>query len=822
MAISGKKEANADRKIRSILLMLKIKKRAFYLCSLPLFFPLTGHADNYDRMVIQARAGNSSELLSYLSEHSRQQGLTASEIADWLQVAGWNNDDDLVLQIRDKYSLRNDLPARAYAAIASAERNRKQWASSVKYWDLALKTAPDNADYLEAKSMTEADAGQFQSATQTAERLRRHGSPVQYPLALAYISNREQKPYDALLYVTQAQQLAPDDQRIKKTLTTLYSANRISLPALQNAEQLKLPPAVLREKELDYAAGLVRDALVHADNEKARFQTADKALSYYQQRMDAWQNLPDARDALLRARIDRLGALLARDKNAVLIDEYKALIRQGHTLPEYAKPWVASAFLTLQQPASARAMYPPTLPDPVADNQLETLFYSMLENSDYAGAKQLLMRQSAHTPWKKNVWGLPVQAPNDAWLSLEALNIDYLTATGDDPAAEQLSRRLTRSAPGNQDLAIRYATVLSARGLDRHAEKVLKRAESLSPDNISLETAQAYNAGSLREWSQMESLTDDLLSRAPYSPSVRQLGQYRQLHHLWELQTEADKGLYSDNPVSGSHDLTISTRLYTPPIATHYRVFAGYQSEQSRFDEGKGNAQTPLLGVEWRGRDNHLEGELNHQTGKVPSRTGFRLYGWHDFDDHWRLSARAARFDTDAPLRARRNNVTANSAGVALRWYQNERREYQFSLQPSKFSDGNQRIEFQLSGKERVWTSPRFSLDFTPEISGSRNSKQDVAYYSPHADLAVLPGLTLNHQIYQHYDTEWTQEVVAGSGVYQEDHYGRGAMFRVGYGQRVQWNQRFETGAMLTWGRQPWDGQYENTLSAQLDMTLRF
>lgn len=821
MPTSGKK-ARMDSQIRTALLMMKNKKRVIYLCSLPLFFPLTGQADNYDRMVIQAREGNSTELLNYLAEYSTQRTLTANEIADWLQVAGWNNNDLLVQQIRDKYSLRSDLPARAYAAIASAERNRKQWARAIHYWDLALRQSPGNADYLKAKSMTEADAGQYRSAAETASLLRHQPSQIPYPLALAYLRTREQKPYDALFYTTQAEQLAPEDPEIKKNLTGLYSATRLALPALQNAEQLALPPAVLREKELDYAAGLVRNALIPVSDEKNRFRTADYALQYYHQRLTAWHDLPAARDQRLRARIDRLGAFLAREQYDEVIRDYREIIGQGHTIPDYAKPWVASALLARQQPAHARALYPRILPDPVADDQVETLFYSMTENSDYPAAEQLLARQSAHTPWKKNVWGLPVQEPNDAWLSLQALNIDYLLATGDYPAALNTSRRRAESAPGNQDLAIRYATVLSARGLDRHAEQVLKRAESLSPDNLSLETAQAYNAGSLQEWSQMESLTDDVLSRAPRATAVRQLDQYRQLHHLWELRAEAGKGLHSDNPVTGSHDLTVSARLYTPPIATNYRLFTGVQTEQSRFEEGKGRAQTPLLGLEWRGRDNHLEAELNHQTGKVPSRTGFRLYGWHDFDDHWRLSAQAARFSTEAPLRARRNNVTANSAGLALRWYQNERREYQFSLQPSEFSDGNRRLEFQLAGKERLWTAPRFSLDFTPEVSASRNSQQEVAYYSPDADLAVLPGLSLNHQIYQHYDTEWTQQIVAGAGVYQQDHYGRGTLLRLGYGQRVQWNQRFETGAMLTWGRQPWDGQYENTLSAQFDMTLRF
>jgi biofilm PGA synthesis protein PgaA len=74
-----------------------------------------------------------------------------------------------------------------------------------------------------------------------------------------------------------------------------------------------------------------------------------------------------------------------------------------------------------------------------------------------------------------------------------------------------------------------------------------------------------------------------------------------------------------------------------------------------------------------------------------------------------------------------------------VRWYQNERREYQLSFAASHFSDGNDRIEYGLSGKERMWTTPRFTLDFTPGIGGSTNTKENVPYYNPKSDFSVVP-----------------------------------------------------------------------------------
>lgn len=157
------------------------------------------------------------------------------------------------------------------------------------------------------------------------------------------------------------------------------------------------------------------------------------------------------------------------------------------------------------------------------------------------------------------------------------------------------------------------------------------------PDNIPLETEQAYTAGNLQEWRQMDLLTDDLIARSASSPAIQELDAFRRIQHSWELQVGVSHGLHSDSPVTGSRDVTTTSRLYTPPIATHYRLFSGYQFEQSHFEEGKKHASTGSVGLEWRGRDYQAEMEVNHQQFSGAEHTGFQLAGWHDFDDHWRV-----------------------------------------------------------------------------------------------------------------------------------------------------------------------------------------
>jgi hypothetical protein len=42
-----------------------------------------------------------------------------------------------------------------------------------------------------------------------------------------------------------------------------------------------------------------------------------------------------------------------------------------------------------------------------------------------------------------------------------------------------------------------------------------------------------------------------------------------------ELRLNASKGLHSDSPVSGTHDLSWDATLYGPPVADSWRLFAG-------------------------------------------------------------------------------------------------------------------------------------------------------------------------------------------------------------------------------------------------------
>jgi biofilm PGA synthesis protein PgaA len=214
-------------------------------------------------------------------------------------------------------------------------------------------------------------------------------------------------------------------------------------------------------------------------------------------------------------------------------------------------------------------------------------------------------------------------------------------------------------------LQIDYATLLQARGLPRAAEQTLKMAEALEPSNLELEQQQAYVAMDLQEWRQMDLLADDVVARAPRDRSARRLDRLRTVHHMSELRLNASKGLHSDNPVSGTHDLNWDATLYGPPIADNWRLFAGTRYAEGNFDEGKGTSRHLLGGIEWRPRDLQLEAELSSNRYHGANKPGARLSTTYSLTDSWQVSGSLERLSRTTPLRALRNGISANRGKAA-------------------------------------------------------------------------------------------------------------------------------------------------------------
>ncbi len=806
------------------------------LCS-QLLIPTFAMADPaYDALIIQARNGNFTPALTQLRQLSAERQ-TPGQISDHLVIAGWAGQDAEVLKVYEAQGKNRNLSTQALATVARTYRNQKQWAEAEAVYRQALLREPNNTDLQLGLALTQADGGKATEAVQRTRALvaAKPDDPNRR-MALGYALTRAGLNYDALFEFDQAFIRAGDKPEVAREYIIALQKARLPEAALRLSAKHPglLDPVTQRRLEGDLAAERVRMAEFATRSEQERYVIADRALQDYDTLLARWTPDATAQDDVVRWRIDRLGALKARARTADVIREYEVLKGEGVQLPTYAVRWVAASYLDQRQPEKAEPLYRQALSaaDAEPDDRVEdttALFYALQESDKGEEANEVAKSLANSQNPRVELKGLPIGNPNDAWMDAQQLSAQAGVSGGDLSGSEASLEALVAKAPGNVSLRLAQADMYRARDLPRRAEGVLKETESQVPRDIALEISQAYTAMDLQEWRQMDVLTDDVVARNPDSRQVQRLKRLRDVHDMAELRVEAYTGKSygggSDNDagaVAGSRDWGIESVIYTPPIDEDWRLFAGAGYATADFSEGTGQHRWQRVGVERRTRDMTLEAEVSNHSYGHGSKQGASVSIARDINDNWQYGGSLGYLLSTTPLRALNADVTANGGSGFIRWRANESREWKLTLSPSHFSDGNDRFEALLTGRQGIYSSPKVQVDLGLEVGASRNSKEDTVYFNPKSDLTVLPTVTVNHVLYHRYETQWSQQFQLGAGTYSQKDYSTGGMALVGYGQRFRWNDVLDVGANLSLISRPYDGDRERDLRLLVDLTYRF
>jgi len=806
------------------------------LCS-QLLMPTFAVADPaYDALIIQARNGNFTPALTQLRQLSAERQ-TPGQVSDHLVIAGWAGQDAEVLKVYEAQGKNRNLSTQALATVARTYRNQQQWAKAEAVYRQALLREPSNVDLQLGLALTQADGGQASEAVQRTRALvaAKPDDPNRR-MALGYALTRAGLNYDALFEFDQAFIRAGDKPEVAREYIVALQKARLPEAALRLAAQRPglLDPVTQRRLEGDLAAERVRMAEFATRTEKERYVIADRALQDYDTLLARWTPDASAHDDVVRWRIDRLGALKARARTAEVIREYETLTAEGVQLPTYAVRWVAASYLDQRQPEKAEPLYRQALSatDAEPDDRVEdstALFYALQESDKGVEAREVANTLANNQKPRVELKGLPIGNPNDAWMDAQQLSAQSGVYGGDLPGSEAGLDALVARAPGNVGLHLAQADMYRARDLPRRAEATLKETEAQVPRDIGLEVSQAYTAMDLQEWRQLDVLADDVIARNPDSRQVQRLQRLRNVHDMAEVRVEAYTGKsYGGGnngdvgAVTGSRDWGIESVIYTPPIDEDWRLFAGAGYATADFSEGTGQHRWQRVGVERRTRDMTLEAEVSNHSYGFGSKQGARVSIARDINDNWQYGGSLDYLSATTPLRALNADITANGGSGFIRWRANESREWKLSLSPSHFSDGNDRVETLLTGREGIYSSPGVQVDLGLEVSASRNSKADTVYFNPKSDFSVLPTVTVNHVLYHRYETQWSQQFQVGAGTYSQKDYSTGGVGLIGYGQRVRWNDVLEAGANLSLISRPYDGVRERDLRLLVDLTYRF
>ena len=806
------------------------------LCS-QLLMPAFAVADPaYDALIIQARNGNFTPALTQLRQLPAERQ-TPGQVSDHLVIAGWAGQDAEVLKVYEAQGKNRTLTPQALATVARTYRNQKQWAQAEAVYRQALVREPNNVDLQLGLALTQADGGKTTEAVQRARALvAANPNDPNRRMALGYALTRAGFNYDALFEFDQAFIRAGDKPEVAREYIVALQKARLPEPALRLAAKRPglIDPVTQRRLEGDLAAERVRMAEFATRSEKERYVIADRALQDYDKLLARWTPDPTAKDDVVVWRIDRLGALKARARTAEVIREYETLQAEGVKLPTYAVRWVAASYLDQRLPEKAAPLYRQAITAPDADvgDRVEdstALFYALLENDQVDEARTVAKNLADSQKPRVELKGLPIGNPNDEWMDAQQLAAQAGTYGADLPSSEKSLEELVGKAPGSIGLRLAQAEMYRARDWPRRAERVLKETEAQSPRDIGLEMSQGFTALDLQEWRQLDILTDDVVARNPDNRQVQRLQRLRDVHDMAELRVEAYTGKSfgggnngDAGAVSGSRDWGIESRLYTPPIDEDWRLFAGAGYATADFEEGTGHHRWQVVGVERRTRDMTIEAEVSNHSYGDGSKQGAAVSIARDINDNWQYGGSLGYLLTTTPLRALNEGITANGGSGFIRWRANESREWKLTLSPSHFSDGNDRFEALLSGREGLYSSPRVQVDLGLEVGASRNSKEDTVYFNPKSDLTVLPVININHVLYHRYETQWSQQFQVGAGTYSQRDYSTGGMALIGYGQRYRWNDVLDAGANLSLISRPYDGDRERDLRLLVDLTYRF
>lgn len=787
----------------------------------------------YDTLIQRARAGDYEPALVLLRERMASQPTDRRAAHDRIVIAGWAGRPAEVLETYRQLGTGTALPPEVLGAVARALRDERRWDEALAHYREGRQRFAQRMDFAVGEALVLADSGRTAEAVSAAQALvARHPADADARLALAYAYTRAAQPYEALYEADQAHTLAPKRADVVREYVRALRQAGLPEAALRVASEHPglLDPLAILELQVDEAAELTRLADMPTRSEAERFAIADRALARYDKVMADLSALGARGDAQLRrARIDRLAALHARVRMQDVVNAYEGLRAEGIKVPAYALSDVAAAYLYLRHPERAESLYRqvqeayPQGGDAEARLAAQTgLYYSHAEAEAFDPAGQVVQQASAEQPRWRWVRGQPTRQPNDLWLQAEQVAMQARLQADDTIDAQRRVEDIVRRAPGHSGLRVALADVYRARGWPRAAESELKLAETLAPRSMQVEVQQGHAALDLQEWRQAELLRDDTVARYPENLAVRRLDREWQIHNKSELRIEGYRGLANDSAVVGNGNFGIESVLYTPPINYDWRAFGGIGYATGRFEEGTVDYKWARAGVQWRVRDLTVEGEVaTHLYGRG-GQAGGRLALDYDLSDRWQVGASAALRSTGTPLRALKQGIYADTVRTYARWRRSERSEWLFTVSPSRFSDGNDRMEAGASGAERLYTAPHLKADLLVDLWASRNSREDAPYFNPRSDLTVLPSARLTHTLYRRYETVWEQQFLAGAGSYSQQGYGTGAILLVGYGQRFRTNDVFDIGATITGTSRPYDGQRERELRIVFDLTYRF
>ena len=777
-----------------------------------------------DEAIALARRGKTSEALSILERLARQNPNDAALAGDLVVVLTWaGRDQEAIGRFRT-------LPRKGRAdyvvlAVAQAQRFERHYANALSLYRDGLVRFHGDPRFRAGEIETLVDSGQAKAADVEIRRaLTGSRESADLLIAAAYAAASAGRPVDALRYAQRALDTEPANREALRQKALAIDAMGAADVALDVAEAHPglLTAAETRRLRADSAADLVRWDAVEPVAEPRRFAAADRAIAALDQLIARFSAAgPDAAGALRRARCDRIVAYFDRARMTDAVAEYESLSRSGATVPAYALQAAAGAYLALRQPETARDLYRRVLEEEPRNVPARLgLFHALVETEEFDAAFHVVDETAATTsPWIP-LKGSPEPVANPDKLAADVAAANARLYAGELAEADRRFSAMSARAPNNTELLADLAETYEARGWPRRADATLQIARAQRAADAEIDIAQAQDDFDLQEWPEFEAATSDLARRLPENTEVQRLQRQADLRQRAELRLFAERVWTSPTNINGGNGLATGLQLFSPPVAEYWRVFAAWDVAHQRLPEGNYTERTYGTGVDYAGPLFDASAEARATQDGTDHGGGKLALTWRA-DDQWRLGAAGEIFSTDTPLRALKNGISADSGTLTADWRESESRDAKAFLEQAPFSDGNERTNLGFVWRERLFTAPHLSIDGLGDLGASRNTRSDAPYYNPRNDALGTAGLAARQILLRRYAFSWEHGVTLAAGPYWERDFATSFAWSARYEQSIE-TDGLRVASGLGFGRQTYDGVYQNAVTLDLHLAWKF
>lgn len=640
-----------------------------------------------------------------------------------------------------------------------------------------------------------------------------HGAGSTRDEALASINQQrgQHQWLEALAGIQQLQRDYPGDTELNRlqVLTLSDIGNAALAWKLAQARPELFDVAQRQRFDADYLSKLVGWSLAYGKSEDTRLDEAELALARMQQLLDQEQLSPA--NAPLRIRYDRLVLLNRLTRHAQVRDEYLLLLREGHAVPDYVLPAVGDSLMATRHPEEAVPVLEAAsaLPQEPGNRSRTELAYAYLESGQTEKAIGWLQQWRQQEPAFARRAGAKQSYQNWPRYDADTTLAMVHAFSGDLPVAQRELEQLVEIAPANDGLLSSLGMVYQMRGWPTRALEYQQMAHTLQPREMQPRMGQYEAWVELQRDDMARPLHDDLLRLHPNEPAVQRMHRHWRAHRGWlaYAYTEAGHSSGGNSPL-GDRDRHSGVELQSPVIDDRWRLVAF--ADRRSVDYAARHLKPLRIGGGVRYRHDQLDAELlldhpDDRTGGTGARASI---GWQ-FNDQWHAALNAARNDGEASLQARAAGISANSAGMEVRYQRNERTQWNLSANRFHYSDGNNRDMLASSVEQRLLTRPNLLVDGLGSAYVGRGSREDAPYFNPSRDASAELGMRLDHLVWRRYEHHFRQKLTLAVGDYWQRGYGSALVPRAEY--RHEW--QLGLGRVLeygvSWSRPVYDGRRE-------------